>query len=82
MTAGKGPMKHPSLEPERFCLSGAVGETRTRTAFATTPSRERVYQFHHDGGMHKTSLHEVHLECLSLAGQLPILLWKKAHSLI
>ena len=25
------------------------GETRTRTAFATAPSRRRVYQFHHVG---------------------------------
>ena len=29
--------------------SGADGETRTRTAFATAPSRRRVYQFHHVG---------------------------------
>ncbi len=29
--------------------SGADGETRTHTAFATTPSRWRVYQFHHVG---------------------------------
>jgi hypothetical protein len=28
---------------------GADGETRTRTAFATAPSRQRVYQFHHVG---------------------------------
>ena len=26
---------------------GALGETRTRTARATAPSRQRVYQFHH-----------------------------------
>ena len=26
---------------------GALGETRTRTACATAPSRQRVYQFHH-----------------------------------
>ncbi len=31
-------------------LRGADGETRTRTAFATAPSRRRVYQFHHVGG--------------------------------
>src|SRR5882762_1814765 len=30
-------------------LSGADGETRTLTAFATAPSRRRVYQFHHVG---------------------------------
>ena len=29
--------------------SGADGETRTLTAFATAPSRRRVYQFHHVG---------------------------------
>src|SRR6476646_5195919 len=28
---------------------GADGETRTPTAFATAPSRQRVYQFHHVG---------------------------------
>ena len=28
---------------------GADGETRTPTAFATAPSRRRVYQFHHVG---------------------------------
>ena len=27
--------------------TGALGETRTRTACATAPSRQRVYQFHH-----------------------------------
>ena len=30
-----------------FCRTGAEGGTRTRTASATTPSRSRVYQFHH-----------------------------------
>ena len=30
-------------------LNGADGETRTLTAFATAPSRRRVYQFHHVG---------------------------------
>src|SRR6267143_2445013 len=30
-------------------LPGADGETRTLTAFATAPSRRRVYQFHHVG---------------------------------
>lgn len=29
--------------------SGTDGETRTHTAFATAPSRRRVYQFHHVG---------------------------------
>ena len=29
--------------------SGADGETRTPTGFPTTPSRWRVYQFHHVG---------------------------------
>ena len=29
--------------------SGADGETRTPTAYATAPSRQRVYQFHHVG---------------------------------
>jgi hypothetical protein len=28
---------------------GAVEETRTLTPFGTAPSRQRVYQFHHDG---------------------------------
>src|SRR2546426_11028944 len=31
------------------CGSGADGETRTPTANATAPSRQRVYQFHHVG---------------------------------
>src|SRR6476646_6814282 len=30
-------------------IPGADGETRTPTAFATAPSRQRVYQFHHVG---------------------------------
>ena len=33
----------------RLLNFGAVGETRTHTTFVTTPSRWRVYQFHHDG---------------------------------
>ena len=33
----------------RLSNLGAVGETRTHTTFVTTPSRWRVYQFHHDG---------------------------------
>lgn len=28
---------------------GTVDETRTHTPFGTAPSRQRVYQFHHDG---------------------------------
>src|SRR5207249_6920018 len=32
--------------------SGADGETRTHTANATAPSRQRVYQFHHVGFCH------------------------------
>src|SRR5687768_16009725 len=40
-----------SLSAASFCAlyTGADGETRTHTAFATAPSRRRVYQFHHDG---------------------------------
>src|SRR5262249_11057221 len=34
---------------------GADGETRTHTAYATAPSRQRVYQFHHVGGYFGTS---------------------------
>jgi hypothetical protein len=30
-------------------IDGADGRTRTGTAFATAPSRQRVYQFHHIG---------------------------------
>jgi hypothetical protein len=30
-------------------INGAVEETRTLTPFGTAPSRQRVYQFHHDG---------------------------------
>ena len=30
-------------------MFGALSETRTRTARATAPSRQRVYQFHHIG---------------------------------
>src|SRR5256885_4398582 len=37
------------LAPSR---SGADGETRTHTANATAPSRQRVYQFHHVGFCH------------------------------
>ena len=31
------------------CFVGADGRTRTGTALATAPSRQRVYQFHHIG---------------------------------
>ncbi len=31
----------------RYLQNGALGETRTRTAYATAPSRQRVYQVHH-----------------------------------
>ena len=34
---------------QAYTLIGADGETRTLTAFATAPSRRRVYQFHHVG---------------------------------
>lgn len=30
-------------------FNGAEGRTRTDTAYATAPSRRRVYQFHHFG---------------------------------
>src|SRR6266516_576672 len=42
--------KSPASDPSPP-LSGADGETRTLTAFATAPSRRRVYQFHHVGVM-------------------------------
>jgi hypothetical protein len=32
-------------------MFGALSETRTRTACATAPSRQRVYQFHHQSGL-------------------------------
>ena len=32
-----------------YVKDGAVEETRTLTPFGTAPSRQRVYQFHHDG---------------------------------
>ena len=40
--------KSPASDPSPP-LCGADGETRTLTAFATAPSRRRVYQFHHVG---------------------------------
>ena len=33
----------------RLDFIGAFDETRTHTTFVTTPSRWRVYQFHHEG---------------------------------
>jgi hypothetical protein len=36
-------------KPARKNIDGADGRTRTGTAFATAPSRQRVYQFHHIG---------------------------------
>ena len=39
------------LTLSHILIIGADGETRTRTAFATAPSRRRVYQFHHVGGL-------------------------------
>lgn len=37
------------LDAANSSINGADGRTRTDTAFATTPSRWRVYQFHHIG---------------------------------
>src|SRR5437763_12793697 len=43
-------MKHGFIVPENYVqIIGADGETRTPTAYATAPSRQRVYQFHHVG---------------------------------
>src|SRR5690606_4294137 len=36
-----------------FLSGGADGRTRTGTACATAPSRQRVYQFHHVGKLHR-----------------------------
>ena len=36
--------------------NGTEGRTRTGTAFATAPSRRRVYQFHHFGMTYILSL--------------------------
>ena len=48
---GPGPLaKGRSLHDRPLVtFSGADGRTRTGTAFATAPSRQRVYQFHHIG---------------------------------
>src|SRR5690554_1483525 len=47
---GQGLTKKNGLGlPSRLFINGARGRTRTGTAFATTPSRWRVYQFHHPG---------------------------------
>jgi hypothetical protein len=45
-----GPRYPRRMVPEAggFLRTGAVGETRTLTPFGTAPSRQRVYQFHHD----------------------------------
>ena len=32
-------------------MYGTEGRTRTGTAYATAPSRQRVYQFHHFGNL-------------------------------
>ncbi len=42
------------LQPKKWgpcapVFFGADGRTRTGTAYATAPSRRRVYQFHHIG---------------------------------
>ena len=37
------------MNRESCLTTGADGETRTLTTFATAPSRRRVYQFHHVG---------------------------------
>src|SRR5438046_1537060 len=37
------------VQTARNEIFGADGETRTHTGFPTTPSRWRVYQFHHIG---------------------------------
>ena len=50
------------LQPQGWTdriVFGALGETRTRTACATAPSRQRVYQFHHFGVSFFT-LHIIH----------------------
>src|SRR3989442_15838471 len=41
----------------RVCMPGADGETRTPTAYATAPSRQLVYQFHHVGSITSVLLH-------------------------
>src|SRR4029077_9331298 len=43
------PICVPPLPVFLLPIHGADGETRTPTAFATAPSRQRVYQFHHVG---------------------------------
>ena len=42
-------IKKALLSEQRFLLFGADGQTRTGTGLPTTPSRWRVYQFHHIG---------------------------------
>ena len=41
--------KSVTLNEQRFFVFGADGQTRTGTGLPTTPSRWRVYQFHHIG---------------------------------
>ena len=43
----KKPACNTSGASRPIFIFGALGETRTRTACATAPSRQRVYQFHH-----------------------------------
>ena len=43
------PPRLPTANRWRAFKPGADGESRTPTAFATAPSRRRVYQFHHVG---------------------------------
>src|SRR5271169_1935713 len=47
------PPPRPPAEPicSALLVLGADGETRTHTAYATAPSRQRVYQFHHVGAL-------------------------------
>ena len=47
MSAYRSERQIRPLIPELISNHGADGETRTPTAFATAPSRRRVYQFHH-----------------------------------
>jgi hypothetical protein len=47
---------------------GAVEETRTLTPFGTAPSRQRVYQFHHDGIGTETFKNVIVADCGELLG--------------
>jgi hypothetical protein len=44
-----------------FHINGADGRSRTGTAFATAPSRQRVYQFHHIGYRKKQAGQQLNL---------------------